>query len=308
MKKKLIALLAIILVIVPLTGCSKLLKDSEKKVVKNPETGQSLISNVLCRPSEKEILKIYDENKVEYKNLPKCENFKLNSGGYEGVWNSIFVKPLAFVIIKIGTLVNSYGLALILITILIRLVLYPFTQKTAMQSEMMQQAKPEIDRLEQKYKNKKTQEAMMQKSQELSMIYKKYKINPLSSCLFAFIQIPLFFAFYEAINRLPVIFENNFLGIFQMGTTPLTAFAAGKWYYAIIILLIVATTYFSFKFNSAPSGGADQQKQMQMMTKIMIVFISIASFSLAAGIAIYWITNSTCTIIQNIIVKRSKKA
>ena len=307
MKKKLIALLTIILVVVPMTGCTKILKDSEKKVVKNPETGQSLISNVLCQPADKEILEIYDENKVNYKSLPKCSNFQINSGGYEGVWNLIFVKPLAFVIIKIGNLINSYGLALMIITILIRLILYPFTQKTAMQSEMMQKAKPEIDRLEQKYKNKTNQEAMMQKSQELSMIYKKYKINPLSSCLFAFIQIPLFFAFYEAINRLPVIFENNFLGIFQMGTTPLVAFSTGKWYYAIIIILIVLTTYFSFKLNST-TGNNDQQKQMQMMTKIMIVFISIASFSLAAGIAIYWVTNSTCTIIQNIIVKRSKKA
>lgn len=305
MKKKIITIVLLILVVFPLTGCAKILKRSDNKVVKNPETGQSLISNVLCQPNEKAILSIYDENNINYQSLPKCSNFTVSSGGYEGVWNSIFVKPLAFIIIKIGTLVNSYGLALILITFLIRLILYPFTKKTAMQSELMQKAKPEIDRLEQKYKNQQSQEAMMQKSKEMSLIYKKYNINPLSSCLFAFIQIPLFFAFYEAIQRLPVIFENTFLGIFQMGTTPLVAFSKGQWYYAILIILIVLATYFSFKLNGT-NGNDAQAKQMQMMSKIMIVFITIASFSLATGIAIYWITNSTCTVIQNLIVKRSK--
>lgn len=305
MKKKIITIVLLILVVFPLTGCAKILKRSDNKVVKNPETGQSLISNVLCQPNEKAILSIYDENNINYQSLPRCSNFTVSSGGYEGVWNSIFVKPLAFIIIKIGTLVNSYGLSLILITFLIRLILYPFTKKTAMQSELMQKAKPEIDRLEQKYKNQQSQEAMMQKSKEMSLIYKKYNINPLSSCLFAFIQIPLFFAFYEAIQRLPVIFENTFLGIFQMGTTPLVAFSKGQWYYAILIILIVLATYFSFKLNGT-NGNDAQAKQMQMMSKIMIVFITIASFSLATGIAIYWITNSTCTVIQNLIVKRSK--
>ena len=95
--KKILFLLAIILFLT--TGCTKTLKDSNKKVVTNPETGQSLTENILCRPTNEKIIKLYEDNGVDIKILPKCSNFSLTTGGYEGLWNSIFVKPLAFVIL-----------------------------------------------------------------------------------------------------------------------------------------------------------------------------------------------------------------
>lgn len=307
MKKKILLILVTLVAVFSLTGCAKTLKNSEKQAVKNPDTGQNLVSNILCQPDSETTLNLYKENNIDITKLPSCPNFKVTSGGYEGVWTSIFVKPLAWVIVKIGAALKSYGLALVLITILIRLALYPFTKKATMQSELMKEAKPALDKLEQKYKGKTDQDSTMKKSQEMMAIYKKYNISPLSGCLFSFIQIPLFFAFYEAINRLPAIFEENFLGIFQLGTTPLTALSTGRWYYLVFAAAIIATTYFSFKMSSADMSG-DQQNQMKMMSRIMVVFISIASFSLSTGVAFYWITNSGCTILQNVIVKRRKKA
>ena len=94
--------------------------------------------------------------------------------------------------------------------------MYPLTRKSAMQSENLKLAQPELDKLEKKYKNRQDQESMMQKSQEMLLIYKKYQINPMAGCLYAFIQLPLFLAFYEALNRLPLIFEGTFLGLHQM--------------------------------------------------------------------------------------------
>ena len=146
---------------------------------------------------------------------------------------------------------------------------------------------------------------MMKKSQEMMMIYKKYNINPMSGCLFSFIQIPLFFAFFEAMNRLPAIFEENFLGM-QLGTSPMIGIKNGHWYYLILIILVVLATYFSFKLNSSASMTPEAEKQMKMMSNISIIFIGIASITMSAGIELYWITNSTFTIIQNLIVKRSK--
>ena len=64
------------------------------------------------------------------------------------------------------------------------------TKKTAMQSENMKLAQPELTKLEKKYKNRNDQESLMMKNQEMLGIYKKYNINPMSGCLFAFIQIP----------------------------------------------------------------------------------------------------------------------
>lgn len=306
MKKKILLVLVTMMTVFSLTGCTKILKDENKKAVQNKETGQSLVSNILCQPESEITKKTYDEHNFNYSKLPKCENFSVTSGSYAGLWDSLFVKPLAWIIIKVGSLVKSYGFALIIITILIRLILYPFTQKTAMQSELLKKAKPELDKLENKYRGRQDQESMMQKSQEMMVIYKKYNISPLSGCLFSFIQIPLFFAFYEAINRLPAIFEENLFGVFQLGTTPMVAITKGNWYYLIFSIIIIATTYFSFKLNSGAAMGQEQEKQMQMMYKIMVVFIAIASFSLTTGVAFYWITNSTCTIIQNLIVKRRK--
>lgn len=305
-KNKLKIFVLLFTVVLTLTGCTKILKNDDKKVVQNTLTGQNLVENILCKPTDEKTLKLYRENNVDVDSLVDCKNFSVTSGGYEGIWTTIFVKPLAWLIIKIGNFVKNYGVSVILVTLLIRGVLYPITKKTALQSENMKKAKPELDKLEKKYKNRQDNEAQIQKSQEMMIIYKKNGINPLSGCLFSFIQIPLFFAFYEAMNRIPALFEENLLG-FQLGTSPLTAMGNGKFYYIIFVILVIATTYYSFKLNSTASMNSDQEKQMKMMSNISIIFISIASFTISTGIALYWIFNSAFTILQNLLVKRSKK-
>ena len=205
----------------------------------------------------------------------------------------------------LGSLVNNYGLAVIILTILLKSVMIPITKKTLMQTENMKKAKPELDKLEKKYKGRTDQESMMQKSQEMMMIYKKYNINPLSSCLITFIQIPLFLAIYEALNRLPAIFEETCLG-FQLGTSPLTAMKNGNFLYLIFVVLVILTTVYSFKCNQTASMNSDQEKQMKTMMNMSVVFIGIASFTMSTGIELYWIFNSGFTIIQNLLVKRRK--
>lgn len=309
MKKKknnnLKKILIMLVLVFSLTGCTTILKDSDGKAVQNKTTGQSLTKNILCQPLEKETIELYEKNKVDVSELPKCSEMNIVSGNYEGIWTTVFVKPLAWVIIQIGEIFKNYGLAIIVTTLLIRLITMPFTKKAALQSENLKKAQPELERLEKKYKNKTDQNSMLQKNQEMLGIYKKYEINPMSSCLFSLLQIPLFFAFYEAMNRLPAIFESSFLG-FQLGTTPVTGLSHGNYLYIIIIVLVIATSYLSFKLNSSASMGEDQAKQMKMMTNFMTIFIGIASLTLSTGIAIYWIVNSGFTVLQNLWVKRRK--
>jgi len=305
MKKKKILITLLLLLTLTTSGCTKILKDEDKKAVTNPTTGQSLPENILCRPTDEETLEIYEKHEVDLSKLPECKEFTVTSGGYEGIWTTIFVKPLAWIILKIGDLVKNYGLAVMLITLAIRLIMIPVTKKTAMQSENLQKAKPELDRLEKKYGNKQDQESMMQKSQEMLMIYKKYDINPMSSCLYSLLQIPLFFAFYEALNRLPAIFEESF-GPFQLGTSPMVALKSGAWYYLIFVVLVVLVTYFSFKLNSGASMSKEQADQMKMMSNVMVVMIGVMSFSVSAAIALYWIVNSGFTVLQNLYVKKEK--
>ena len=132
-KKKLIILILILLIT---TGCTKQLKDSNKKPVQDPATGQTLTQNILCQPTTDKLIKLYEDNGVDIKSLPKCSNFKVTTGGYEGLWNSIFVKPLAFIILWFNNYVKNAALALIITSVLIRLIAYPLTKKTAMQSEL----------------------------------------------------------------------------------------------------------------------------------------------------------------------------
>jgi len=304
-KKKLILIMMLCAITLSATGCTTLLKDEKGKAVQNPVTGQNLPKNILCRPESKKTIEVYEDNKIELNKLPKCSEFVPASGGYEGIWTTIFVKPLAWIIIQIGKIVKNYGLAVILITLLIRMIMFPLTQKSAVQSENLKLAKPELDKLEKKYKNRQDQEAMMQKSQEMLVIYKKYKINPMAGCLYAFIQLPLFLAFYEALNRLPLIFEGSFLGL-HLGMTPLTGITSGRIYYIIIVILVGSVTYYSFKLNSGASMSEDQAKQMKMMTNIMTGVITLSSLTISSAIGLYWITNSGFTIVQNLIVKRRK--
>lgn len=301
-KKKLIIITILLLLI---TGCTTTLKTEDKKVVKNPETGQSLTKNILCKPTNKETIKAYEENGVDLAAIPKCSEFKITSGGYEGIWTSIFVKPLAFVILFISRYVKSAGLSLIITSLALRLILYPVTRKTAMQSELIKKAQPELDRLEKKYANKTDSDSMMKKSQEMTLIYKKYNINPISGCLYSFIQLPLFIAFLEAINRVPALFEENFLTL-QLGTTPSVGiFSNGNWLYIILILLVGITTYFSFNLNKTTSTSSNDP--MANMTNIMTGMITVMGIFMPTALCIYWITTNLFTIVQNLLVKRSKE-
>ena len=327
-KKILIIIAALVFL---LTGCTKQFKDADGKVVQDETTKQTLVENILCKPEElkesyeeaikekkstlKKQYKEGDLSKKEYnkevaelldlEKLPVCTEMSITEGGYESIWTSVFVKPLAWIIIQLGKIVGNYGLAIILITVLIKLILYPLTYKSLKQSENIKKAQPKLNKLEKKYAGKTDQESMMMKSNEMMAIYKEYKINPMSGCLTSFLQIPIFFAFYEALYRLPILFEGKFLGL-NMGMTPLAAAGQGDWYYLILPILVGLVTYFSFKMNKNQQP-TDQMKQMNMMFNIMVIMIFITSFSMSVAIIIYWIVNSILGIVQNLIVKKRSK-
>jgi len=303
MKKK-TKIIILLFCVFLLTGCTKILKDEENAIVKNTETGQSITENIICQPTNESTIKIYEDNKVDIDALPKCDNFSPLSN-YEGLWTSLFVKPLAWVIIKIGAIVKNYGLALIVACLLIRIILYPLTKKTAMQSELIKKAQPELTKLEKKYENKTTPEDQNKKAQEMMLIYQKYQINPLSGCLLSFIQLPLLFAFYEAINRTPAIFEDEFL-FFDLGTTPWVGIINGQYHYILLVVLIFLATVVSFKKTLKDQSVNTSGVNMKYTLYFMIALITYSSFTIASAVGIYWVTSNIFTILQNLIVERKK--
>lgn len=316
--KNLKKIAVVFLLVFLLTGCTKQLivkkTDSngnvKKQVIRYEKgknaTGQTLTKNIICKPKNKELINLYEKNEVDVSNLVDCDKFKPTIISSDGIWDNIFIKPLAWIILKLGYIFKNFGLAVILTGIVIRLILYPVTKKSALQSENLKKAQPELKKLEKKYENKANdQQAMMQKSQEMMAIYKKYNISLFSGCIIAFIQLPLFVAFLEAINRTPAIFEGKFLGM-QLGTTPLFGLQHAKYFYIIIPILVFVVTFFSLRLNS--TNMTDNSNPMagssKMMLNFMIVLITFSSFNLSTAIGFYWITSSLFTVIQNLIVKR----
>lgn len=299
-KKVIISILCLLL----LSGCTKTLKDEDNQVVTNEKTGQSITENIICKPTNEDVIKIYEKNDVNIKKLPECEDFSPFKN-YEGLWTSIFVKPLAWLIIQIGRVLKSYGASIIITCLLIRTILIPITKKTAEQSELMKKAQPELEKLERKYKGKESNEDQTRKAQELMMIYQKYKINPMSGCLLSFVQLPLLFAFLEAINRTPALFENDFL-VFQMGTTPWVGIIENhNYWYILLLALIIGTTFFSFRKTMKDQSGAVAE-QMKYTIYFMMAMVAVASLTLPAALGIYWIASSLFTILQNLYVERKK--
>ena len=109
--KKLFQISIIFLTVFSVTGCTKYLKTDEGAAVQNTVTGQNLPSNILCKPTDAETLKSYEEynktasknKKVDIDSLESCENLHIVGKKYDGFWTTVFVKPLAALIIKIGS-------------------------------------------------------------------------------------------------------------------------------------------------------------------------------------------------------------
>jgi YidC/Oxa1 family membrane protein insertase len=312
MKNKLLSLILVVVVLFT-SGCgaSSYIKDKDNKIVQYSATGQNLPNNILCKPTDKELYKLYEENnkqlKIPIEKLPKCADFKINSNKSTGIWELLFVKPLAFLILKLGKLVNNMGISLILVGLLIRLILLPFSYKTHKQSKNMQKVQSEMQKIEYKYRGRDDKDSMMMKSQEMMELYKKHNVNPMSGCLIAFLQLPIFFAFLQAINRVPAIFEDKLFG-FNLGMTPYIGLSKGNYLYLLLIILIAVSTYFSFKYSMKSTGtmnnSKDSKDQMTMMTNIMVVLIVITSFSLSTALSLYWITTYAFIAVQTYVFKR----
>lgn len=311
MKNKILILLLLVL-LTGGCGSNSYIKDEDNKIVQYEKTGQNLPNNILCKPEEDtELYHLYeqydDDLEVALKDLPSCSNYKITGNKYNSLWETLFVKPLAWLILKLGKIVGNMGISLILIGLLIRLILLPFSFKTHNQSKNMQKVNAEIQKLEYKYRGRDDKDSMMMKSQEMMDIYKKNNVKPMSGCLVSFIQLPLFFAFLQAINRVPTIFEDKLLG-FNLGMTPSVGIANGNYLYIILIILIAVSTYFSFKYSMKSAGSMNQtpemKNQMDMMTNIMVIMIVVTSFSLTTALAFYWITTYAFIAIQTYIFKK----
>ena len=301
--KKIKLLGFLVLCLFLLTACVRPLKD-DKKIITNPVTKQQLTENIVCQPEDKESIKVYNKykSKVDISKLPKCSEYMIFKGKYNGLWDSFFIKPLVVLLVQIGRLIKSYGLSIIIVTLILKLVTLPITISQIKQNKIMKEIQPELTKLEEKYAGKTDQASIMNKTREQAAIYKKYNLNPLSTIASGVLTAVIFIAFYESIMRTPVIFENVFIG-FQLGTSPLTAFNSRKYIYLILVILNVLITYLTLKITQL-NTNKDSMQSMNTLFIVMPVIIGFMALVSPAALNIYWIVQSGFAFVQSYIINK----
>lgn len=190
-------------------------------------------------------------------------------------------------LVYIYGLTGNYGIAIILLTFIIRLVLLPFTLAQTRSSLRMQELQPEINALNKKFKGEP-----QKLNQETMALWKKHGVNPFSSCLLLLVQFPFIIAFFRALQQFEPLKTASFLGM-NLGTPdPI-----------ILPVLAAVTTYFQIKVTSPANN-----QQSQMMLYVFPLLIGWMSRTFAAALALYWIVSNVFSIGERFIVPRAKVA
>lgn len=206
----------------------------------------------------------------------------------------IFVRPFEIGIFEIGTFFNDdFGLAIIFITLIIRLILMPFMLKTYKNQQVMREKmeilKPEMDDVQKRLKMAESKEDQMKIQQEMMGLYRTHGVNPLNmGCLPLLIQMPILMGLYFAITHSEEIATHSFLW-FSLGSPD------------IAMTLIAGAIYFVQGFVTLKNMPEAQRKQMKIMTFISPVMIMFISFSAPAALPLYWTVGGVFLIIQTLI-------
>ena len=214
-------------------------------------------------------------------------------------WFRWFEKPIFMLLVKLFHLVGNFGVAIILLTLIVRGLMFPIAQRQFASMAAMRAIQPKMKALQERYKDDKEK-----LQQETMALYKNEKVNPLAGCLPIFLQIPIFFALYKVLilaiemRHQPFILwikdlsapdPLHVLNLFGMlPFTPPSFLAIG-----VLAILLGITMWLQFKLN--PAAMDPMQQQVFAIMPWMMMFV-MAPF--AAGLLLYWITSNLLTIAQ----------
>jgi YidC/Oxa1 family membrane protein insertase len=202
----------------------------------------------------------------------------------------VLAGPLLDLLRLIYGYVGNYGVAIIILTIIVRLLLFPLTFKGMKSMKRMQQLSPRMKKLQAKYKNNKEK-----LNKEMMELYRKNRVNPLGGCLPMLLQIPVFFALYSSLSSAVELRHAPFMFWISdlsqpdgLGITP---------------LLMGASMYFQQKLTPQTAMmDPTQAKVMQMLPFIFTIF----TFTFPSGLTLYWVTSNVLSIAQQQIINRIK--
>ena len=224
-----------------------------------------------------------------------------------GWFNSICKVLLAFLNV-VHRVIPNYGISIIILTIIIKAILFPLTKKSQVSMFRMQQLQPMINQLKEKYKHDK-----QRMGKEQMLLFKKYGANPMSGCLPMLLQLPVFFALFRTLQlsfemrQAPFLLWINDLS--RPDTLLLLPFSIPFLGKALNILPLIMTgaSFAQMKLTpKAPAADSQAQAQQKMMSFMPIMFAFIL-YHMPSGLTVYWTTSTIFSIIESLIIRKTIK-
>lgn len=217
-------------------------------------------------------------------------------------WFDILAKPMLWLLNFFYEFTGNYGVAIILVTILIKLCFWPVTQKGMKSMKNMQKLQPKMAKLREKYKDNP-----QQLNQEMMAMYKTYKVNPIGGCLPMLIQIPFFFALYRVLMAAIELRHAPFMLWINDLSAPDRLWIGFDIPYLhglpVLTLLMGASMYLQQKMTPT-TADPTQARIMQFLPVIFtVMFVNFAS-----GLVLYWFVNNLLSILQQQLINRKSKA
>jgi YidC/Oxa1 family membrane protein insertase len=201
----------------------------------------------------------------------------------------IIGRPMIFLMKKIHVVVGNWGIAIILLTLLIKLLTLPLTMKQMRSMKGMAKLKPEMDKLKEKYGDDK-----QRFQQEMWALYKAHKINPLGGCFPLLIQMPIYIAWYQALMVSVDLYQAPLFGWITDLTKPDVAFHVAGMGVPILPLFMGATMFLQQRMTPTTVDSAQQKMMMYMMPAMFTFFMLF----LPSGLTLYILTNTLLTMIH----------
>jgi YidC/Oxa1 family membrane protein insertase len=228
---------------------------------------------------------------------------KLDRAVYFG-WTDIIARPLLYVLRFFNHYIHNYGVSIILLTILVKILFWPLTHKSYKSMKEMQKLQPRMAKLREKYKGNREQ-----LNREMMGLYKTYKINPMSGCLPMVIQIPVFFALFRILGSAIELRHAPFMLWIKDLSAPdrlfnfpfSIPFMSPPYGIPVLTLLMGASMFIQQKMTPTPGDPAQAKIMMLLPLVFTVMFINFPS-----GLVVYWLVNNILSIGQQYrIQKRS---
>jgi YidC/Oxa1 family membrane protein insertase len=226
--------------------------------------------------------------------------FNLGKIVYFG-WFDIIAKPMLYLLNWFYSVAHNYGVAIILVTIILKAIFWPITQKGLKSMKNMQKLQPKVVKLKEKYKDDPTK-----MNAEMMNLYKTYKVNPLGGCLPMILQIPVFFALYKVLLQSIELRHAPFMLWINDLSAPDRLYLGFDIPYLgglpVLTLLMGASMFLQQKMTPTTADPTQARIMMFLPLIFTVMFVNFAS-----GLVLYWFINNLLSILQQYLINRQKK-